>query len=243
MRVGYFQLGKNGRLGNQLFQIFSTYGIANQWNATCHFNYVEVLDRLPNIKWEPPFYPENKLQENDNLTYTKFHKKEECEIQGYLQSMRYFDNLPEECFKYIPEDIPKKEIVTMLRSDSACFVHIRRGDYVQVCSNLLEKKYYFDAMEAMGRDKNFYIFSDDITYCQSILSDQNFNVFYAKGGTAIQDLWAMSQFKNGIISNSSYSWWGARLNEKPERIIAPIRWFSKEETDTDDLLYDEWEKI
>jgi hypothetical protein len=243
MRVGYFQLGKNGRLGNQLFQIFSTYGISMRWNSTCHFNYVPCLDRLPNVEWKEEFAPKKKLCEQGNLIYTPFHKEGDVEIQGYLQSYKYFENLPESCFRFTLGTKVNLDIWEQLQSESSCFVHIRRGDYVRVCSNLLDKDYYFDAMDAMGKDKKFFIFSDDIPYCQDMFNGSDFNVFHVNNGTPYQDLWALSQFKNGIISNSSFSWWGARLNQKPDRIIAPLRWFSKEETDTDDLLYDEWEKI
>ena len=55
----------------------------------------------------------------------------------------------------------------------------------------------------------------------------------------------MSQCKNNIIANSSFSWWGAWLNDNnKKRVISPKRWFGPNLShDTSDLIPDEWMKI
>ena len=58
------------------------------------------------------------------------------------------------------------------------------------------------------------------------------------------DLYLMSMCKNNIIANSSFSWWGAWLNENSDKqVVAPKGWFHEIEMathDTRDLIPENW---
>jgi hypothetical protein len=47
-----------------------------------------------------------------------------------------------------------------------------------------------------------------------------------------------------VIANSSFSWWGAWLSASPDKmVIAPRRWFAREDLSADDLVPERWERL
>ena len=76
----------------------------------------------------------------------------------------------------------------------------------------------------------FYIFSNDIKYCQSIDWLVNENVKYILDLDEVDSLYLMSLCKNGgICCNSTYSWWGGYLNENINKlVIFPNKWFNSD---------------
>jgi hypothetical protein len=54
----------------------------------------------------------------------------------------------------------------------------------------------------------------------------------------------ISRCKHQIISNSTFSWWGAWLNQNPEKIVvAPNVWYKDPNLDTSQLIPKEWKRI
>lgn len=47
------------------------------------------------------------------------------------------------------------------------------------------------------------------------------------GKNSCWDLFLMTYCQDLIIANSSFSWWGAFLNNRGERVIAPRKWVNR----------------
>ena len=60
----------------------------------------------------------------------------------------------------------------------------------------------------------------------------------------VEDLFALSQCDSIIMSNSSFSWWGAFLGKTKEKVICPIKWYGpKGPQDFHDLYEDKWIRV
>ena len=62
----------------------------------------------------------------------------------------------------------------------------------------------------------------------------------------VLDLYLMSKIHNNIIANSSFSWWGAWLNEiEDKKVLTPSAWFGPKNTHLTmkDLIPETWEMV
>ena len=240
------------RLGNQLFIYASLLGIAKK-NNTCVNEVIKInhwikdgnrsfiIDRdvpLIEIK-EDAFNYTPIVFSNNSIDY---------DLQGYFQSYKYFDNIPK--FEFKQEHIDKADkILSFIPYKKKIAIHIRRGDYVDNTNYvLLPPIYYIKALIDNfpdWRDYGIMIFSDDIPYCRVHFGCLD-NVYFADGNSDIEDLILMTKCDHFIISNSSYSWWGAYLGEKKDSIVVrPKHHFAGKLLETHDIkdLYPEHWKV
>ena len=95
----------------------------------------------------------------------------------------------------------------------------------------------------IGDYKNIVVFSDDIPWCkENLIFD---NIIFIEGNKDYEDLWLMSLCEHNIIANSSFSWWGAWLNEnKNKKVVSPLNWFGQQSnTNQSDIVPESWIKI
>lgn len=178
-------------------------------------------------------------------------------LEGYWQNPKYFEGIKDILCK---EFILKKElnidneIVRAIQKEkNSVSIHIRRGDYlvdpVYVKLNVaLSIDYYKSAIEIISQKveyPHFFIFSDDIKWAEN-----NFKLNYPTifvSDNAIKDseeIILMSKCKHNIIANSSFSWWGAWLNNNFQKIvIAPLKWSGDSLIDTRELVPYSWIRI
>ncbi|NCP72632.1 MAG: alpha-1,2-fucosyltransferase [Shewanella sp. CG18_big_fil_WC_8_21_14_2_50_42_11] len=161
--------------------------------------------------------------------------REECYLDGYWQNEQYFLKIRD---IFLQDITPKFSLSNQaqayqrqIMASHSVSLHVRRGDYLNHPEiGVLDISYYQQAhayMVSKVEDPVFYIFSNNLAWCK-----QNFkfieNAVYIEGTqTEIDDLMLMSQCQHNIIANSSFSWWGAWLNDNSNKIvIAPKRWMA-----------------
>ena len=129
-------------------------------------------------------------------------------------------------------------------------VHIRRGDflesrYAREIGNICDIAYYRKALDLIKEryeDAVFCFFSNDMEWVKKTFHEEN--ALYIDGCMFDEyhdwyDMYVMSICKHNIIPNSTFGWWGAWLNQNPDKtVIAPKRWRNRWEAN--DWCPPEW---
>lgn len=178
-------------------------------------------------------------------------------LSGYFQSEKYFANIRGillEDFSWVKDVTGKnKDLFKQIENDkSSVSVHVRRGDYVSNESaakfhGLTGVEYYRKAVALVEKKVNtpsLYVFSDDPEWCKKNLKFKQQTTYISHNTDGSEDMRLMKACRHNIIANSSFSWWGAWLNENPNKIVlAPKQWFSHQESNTKDVIPNSWLKL
>jgi hypothetical protein len=172
-------------------------------------------------------------------------------LQGYWQCPRYFaadEDLIRREFDFKDPLSPASAVMLeqILRAN-AISLHVRRGDYLALTNSpVLPPAYYHRAFETIVTrvpDPELFIFSDDIGWARENLHFQCKTTFVntASDANAHEDMRLMAACRHHIIANSSFSWWGAWLNPRRDKIVAaPRYWMCRSDTCYPDLFPEEW---
>jgi hypothetical protein len=250
-----------GGLGNYLFQIASAYGISKRDNKELR---IDVSD-IAIIHSPLELYTDNILRNIqfgniDNfefihqthhlpITFTDIPVIDgNLKLDGYYQNEKYFVKYREDILNLYKIDTSTehylRDIYPTLTFENTCSLHVRRGNYVerQHFHPLQTIDYYKQSISIIGEEILFLIFSDDIEWCKTNL---NFikNKIFISGNLDYQDLYLMSMCNHNIIANSSFSWWGAWLNNhNNKKVIYPSHWFNNG-PDSSEIGGENWIKI
>lgn len=174
-------------------------------------------------------------------------------LDGYWQSYKYFESIREKLLK----EIQLKNVSSLylqqinnIKEKESVGIHIRRGDYARDLKTnqfhgLLSVEYFARALQFfLDREKaySFFLFTDDAEWVKQNLN-LGVDIKVVENFSSHEDLILLSNCSHQIISNSSFSWWAAWLNQNPaKQVIAPLRWFNVD-IDTSDLIPEEWKRI
>ena len=137
-------------------------------------------------------------------------------------------------------------------AENSVSVHIRRGDYVKDAKTnahhgTCDIRYYEQGLEKIvnilgNKNINIFVFSDDISWAKENIKFP-YQTYFVSSPEIIdyEELILLSKCKNNIIANSSFSWWGAWLNQNQEKIVvAPKQWTVAKTSNELDILPKKW---
>lgn len=193
---------------------------------------------------EPHFHFDKKALSIKNDTY----------FQGYWQSEQYFKKYRNELLKQFTlkakihtKTEQYRQKITQTESIS---LHIRRGDYVtnektNANHGVCGLDYYKNAIAKIKQTINkphFFIFSDDLAWARDNLNFIDNITFITLEATTPdhEEIALMSLCQHNIIANSSFSWWGAWLNQNPAKIVITPKKRSLANNNADNLYPKSW---
>lgn len=210
--ITYKYLGRNGRLGNQLWQIASTIGIARRRDEPARFPFwrYEPYFRVPESFFSLAHVSEGSDLGRDYLQDLNHLEGVELLVRGYFQP----SDRVEEQLRHRYRDFFRLEHKTS--------VHVRRGDYTRHSElfALLPVDYYLAAMERTRPPH--VIFSDDLSWSRKRFGS---GCWYMEHNRDYEDLFLMAACDEHVTANSTFSWWGAWLSGG--RAIYPRSWFGE----------------
>jgi len=171
-------------------------------------------------------------------------------INGYFQSWRYYDSLKIQ-FELCAPSKEFGERVSKIREQQAIAVHIRRGDYNELLNSfgVLSADYYSNAiklLDAKYGERPIVVFSDSLNEALPLLELAGYGKsrisYFSNSLSPAEELMLMSACSFHVISNSTFSWWGATLSKNSKLVVCPEKWF-RGLPDPVDLIPSNWFKI
>lgn len=182
--------------------------------------------------------------------------KDNIYLVGCWQSELYFYQIREKLLEELifPKDIgSENEKLLLDMGDKSASIHIRRGDYLQgrakqLYGGICTDKYYDNAVSYL-RNKygniHFYIFTNDVDWARQKYKDKDMTIVdWNQGSNDYLDMYLMTKCHYNIIANSSFSWWGAWLNNHQDKeVISPQIWFNPQYHEAPHIICKDWTKI
>lgn len=195
--------------------------------------------------------------------YPSLLKSRRTYYEGYWINQKYFANYRneivadlklKESFGTAAEKISLEIISCIPNNQTPVSLNIRRGDFVTnphaafngvLGINYYQKAFTFLEKERGQKNIHLFVFSDDIAWAKENLTLPCPMHFVSNPDIKdYEELILISKCKHNIIANSTFSWWGAWLNQNPDKIvIAPYQWLKDKTAEDLDVLPPEWVKI
>ena len=260
LQSNYIVSRLQGRTGNMMFQIANGFVKSIEYNRQFVVPYAESSSRHleKNLFRKLDFLiPQSPSSVDSKHIWGPFtHGAMEAPADntptvyaGWYQSEKFFGN-----YSSVVKDLfsPTLEFVNraiaefpFLNNSVVGAINVRRGDYLTQPRRhpVVTLDYINKALELLPRCDKILVMSDDLEWCkQNIKQD---NLIFVNNYWDCEGLWLLSLCDHFIISNSTFSWWGAWLSRTENKVvIAPETWFGPDVAeDPKDVWCDSWIKI
>jgi hypothetical protein len=213
------------------------------YNQSDHLEFLDlfenefIYDDIPN-NLRTYIHPDFNLSRTD-YSFVELPIQDNTIYHGYFQSEKYFSGIDiKEILKLKKENIDLiKDKFNSVFDRKTVSLHYRLGgdrvtnhmqhyhknvsvDYYKTCIDQIKKESF--------EDFNVLIFTDNMKMCKEKLSeiDENF-IYIDNGNSNVLDFTFMSLCDINIVGNSTFSWWGAYLNQNVNNtvFVTESEWF------------------
>ena len=258
-----FVIGRvHAQLGNNLFQVATACALAWDHDACPSFpdlisvktdniptNYAHVFFRchtaLPDVQlatvWQEPIFSYHPIPFQPNM-----------KICGYFQSEKYFAHHRErllQLFAPSSEDMDYLDRKYHWLMEHPCTVGVQLRYHYEdpqgISAIQYGKEYLKKATAFFPENALFVISSNDLNFARQNIPDGMTNIYVIEGEPYYLDLFLLSFCKHNMITNSTFGWWSAWLNQNPHKIVvSPSVWMNPARgLPTQDILPDKWIKL
>jgi len=208
-------------------------------------------------------YKEEKYEYNEIILK---ETKKDIYIEGFFQSYKYFKEYNDILYDILDIKNRRNNIYNAynyIYNKKNIAIHFRFGDYIylQEMHPIQTIKYYYNSINKLieilnNNDDNILKYNilffcnepdNEIVnkYINKLNNIYNNKLNFIKINDSINEweqMLMISLCDNIIISNSTFSWWGAYFSEKKTRVIYPKKWFGPfyKDNKIDDLILNNW---
>ena len=247
-----------GRLGNQMFQIANVYAqslrhkrqlVLPRHDTSVSDYYDTVHRKLQFLLDKSPEPGENVHTIHTTYHYNQYvpHDTKPTVFRGYFESEKYFKDYAKEVKELFgpTEDFIKQayQEYPQLINGTNAVINVRRGDFLNFPRRhpVISASYIHKAAEMLPKVDTIFVVSDDLQWCKENIKLPN-TVFVTY--ERYKALWFLSLCQNFVISNSTFTWWGAYLsNYSEKKVIIPDVWFGPDalfDLNPKDIYCDGW---
>jgi hypothetical protein len=162
-------------------------------------------------------------------------------LVGYFQNSKYLDLLAkreiEINLNLKNSSVWFQEFQALAHIKKPIIVHLRRGDYLNYADTIgvLDFQYFLNALQLIQQfnepETEFWIFSNSPSDARDFarfaeLPEARTEIIQSpEKSPDAESMLLMTLGAALVISNSTFSWWGAYLKEETSQIIFPKKWF------------------